>query len=80
MAAVSERQESKLFAPLDATVSLRTCPPSSEFGPRLERRRNRWAMARDFERGSSGGGADFDSDSRSLAGGSCGPFEPRILS
>ena len=24
--AVSERQESKLFAPLDATVSLRTCP------------------------------------------------------
>src|SRR5215831_2132834 len=26
VAAVSERQESKLFAPLDATVSLRTCP------------------------------------------------------
>ena len=25
-AAVSEHQESKLFAPLDATVSLRTCP------------------------------------------------------
>src|SRR5262249_30743848 len=26
VAAVSERQESKLFAPLGATVSLRTCP------------------------------------------------------
>jgi len=33
-------------------------------------------MAREFEPGSSGGSMDVDSDSRSLAGGSCGPFEP----